>query len=130
MKTNEQHLQSVLTAKGFDITVEQVRIILDEVVELAATTGTSLQDAYEGGEMFWEEEYAGHEVTDTEVLVRINDIAKLLFPGCEGASVTEVRYDEEGRFSELHVVSPDGALLGILDWDRIKERVVGVQHQD
>jgi molybdopterin-biosynthesis enzyme MoeA-like protein len=61
MKTNEQYLQSVLTANGFDITVEQVRTILDEVVELAATTGTSLQDAYEWGEMFWEEEYAGPE---------------------------------------------------------------------
>ncbi len=61
MKTNEQRLQSVLTAKGFDITVEQVRTILDEVVELAATTGTSLQDAYEWGEMFWEEEYVGPE---------------------------------------------------------------------
>lgn len=140
MKTNEQHLQSALTAKGINITGEEVRTILDEVVELAAASGTSLQDAYECGAIFWEEEYADKTQEEDTEQVHIpadGEIDSLLFalfglPGEGSYYYLDVGEDPRAELDQvaLFIKDSDHEDVGEIIWDTRRNRMVQVFYTD
>lgn len=51
--TNEKVFEVRLQRMGVSLSVEQVRVLLDEVALLAKDNGVTLQEAYENAEHFW-----------------------------------------------------------------------------